>query len=55
MSYPARDRVVEYKGRPTVEDGDIVTYVHLRPDGTYYEREFVFVVFEAGKRGRDTA
>lgn len=51
MTTPARDRIVEYKGPATVKDGDVVSYVYLRPDGSSYEREFVFVTFDAGKRG----
>ncbi len=56
MTAPARDRIVGYKGPARVDDGDRVTYEYERPDGTRYERDFVFVLSSAGKRLRaDTA
>jgi len=53
---PPADRIVGYKGPARVNDGDHVTYEYERPDGTRYERDFVFVMTDAGKRLRaDTA
>jgi|GEM_PF-5454512 len=55
MTAPARDRIVGYKGPARVDDGDRVTYEYERPDGTRYERDFVFVMLDAGKRSRHDA
>lgn len=52
MTIHTRDRVVDYKGPARVDDGDEVTFVYQRPDGSRYEREMVFRLLDAGWRGR---
>lgn len=52
MTLQTRDRLVDYKGPPRVDDGDEVTFVYQRSDGSLYEREMVFRLLDAGKRGR---
>ena len=55
MTTPTRDRLVECRGPATVDDGDEVTFVYRRPDGSTYNRPMVFRLFEAGRRMGETA
>lgn len=50
-----RDRLVECRGPATVDDGDEVTFIYQRPDGSQYDRQMVFRLFEAGRRMGETA
>lgn len=50
-----RDRLIDCKGPPRVYDGDEVTFIYQRPDGSRYERPMVFRLFEAGRRMGETA
>jgi len=49
----ARDRLVECKGPATVDDGDEVTFVYQRPDGSQYDRQMVFRLLDAGEPNQE--
>lgn len=49
-----RDRIIECNGPSPVDDGDEVTFVYRRPDGSTYNRPMVFRLFEAGRRMGET-
>ena len=55
MTTPTRDRLVECRGPATVDDGDEVTFVYQRPDGSQYDRQMVFRLLDAGQPNQEAA
>lgn len=50
-----RDRLIECRGPATVDDGDEVTFVYQRPDGSQYDRQMVFRLLDAGQPNQEAA